>query len=157
MLVVDVAFYFFFLKLRNDNFSTTETNWQTGEGNPRRPRAVMQSEQDCPWVSVDGEDIDVFNKMRSDITVNKEAGRWGVELGGYNRVSFSKRDSSGSSNSSSNNFITTKQDVMLEGIDWIIHYILLHKTKTHRQLDKCCVSGLRRVVGYRNWRWKEAI
>lgn len=134
---------FFFLKLRNDNFSTTETNWQTGEG--------------TSWVSVDGEDIDVFNKMRSDITVNKEAGRWGVELGGYNRVSFSKRDSSGSSNSSSNNFITTKQDVMLEGIDWIIHYILLHKTKTHRQLDKCCVSGLRHVVGYRNWRWKEAI
>ena len=79
----------------------------------------MQSEQDCPWVSVDGEDIDVFNKMRSDITVNKEAGRGGggVELGGYNRVSFLKRDSSGSSNSSSNNFITTKQDVMLEGID----------------------------------------
>ena len=37
----------------------------------------MQSEQDCPWVSVDGEDIDVFNKMRSDITVNKEAGRGG--------------------------------------------------------------------------------
>lgn len=57
---------------------------------------------------MDGEDIDVFNKMRSDIMVNKEVGRWGVELGGYNCVSFLKWDSSGSSNSSSNNFIIIK-------------------------------------------------